>query len=56
MDIEKLRKMVKDNGLKLHIKGVHDVSGDCRACTGEGCYSGCSAVCRGRSCSDSLKT
>lgn len=39
MDIEKLKKLVEKNGLKLCIKGVHDISG------GEGCSKPCASSC-----------
>ncbi len=43
MKIEKLRKLVKDNGLKLRLSGVYDVSAKC----GD---SNCIASCSGRAC------
>jgi len=46
MDIEKLKKAVKKNGVKLPKKGIYDVSGGegCIAwCPAGGCYTTCTS-------------
>ena len=49
LDIDKLKKLVKKNGLKLDAKGVHDVSGALRL------LCGCSGkACRGMTCKSDM--